>query len=191
MTVEAALRLAAALEAAKSALETDYPELKTELGHVFRGNELANLTDKVKFYSGAECFASPARKAAGLAEAIVGLQSLKSRVESFDGEKILAVDAARQATVNARERARQAALDAERAARFGRYEAARVAYNAAVEELGRLVSALDGYSMEDALRDGPEASVAYCNELKADIKAAQAKRDHALAECEANKAPAR
>lgn len=116
MTAEAAIRLAAALEAAKASLEADYPELGTELGYIFRDNNLRNLTDRVKFYSGGECFASPARKAAGLAEAIVGLLSLKTAVERFDGEKLLAEMAAKRAALAAKNAAVNAAIRAECAA---------------------------------------------------------------------------
>ena len=188
MTADAALCLVAALEAAKSALEADYPELRTELERdVFRGNELRNTADKVRFYTGPDCLATPARKSAGLAEAIAGLLSLKTRIESFDGEALLAEAAARQSAIDAQESARQAAIDSERNARSARHETARVAYNATTEELGRLSYALNTYSMEDALRDGPEMAVAYCDELKADMRLVEAKRDRAIAEMKASK----
>lgn len=135
MTADNALKLAASLEAAKSALEADYPELRMELDRdVFRGNELRNLTDKVVFYTGPDCFAAPARKSAGLAEAIAGLLSMKTRVVGFDGEAILAESAAKKATSDAKSAADSAAFWADYTAKAAEADERRRASDAAAAD---------------------------------------------------------
>lgn len=138
MNFSQANNLAAALKAARSALEADWPELRAEISALFRdrcnyGTGLSKKAEELAFLQTPECRFDAAKKAQKLAFIAEDLASLRNAVQSFDGDAVIAAKKAEVAKVAAAHTTFWAARSARIAAAKAACAAAEAAMNDARE----------------------------------------------------------